>query len=120
MIRKMIRKIIGVLVAVCLSTYVLAHTSLKTSQPESGSILKASPESVTLEFAKPVRLTRLRIEATNTEERELDFSPDAVSAEFTTASPKLAPGRNAIHWTALSPDGHVIEGTIILVLSPDG
>ena len=115
----MIRSFFGIFIAACLATAVLAHTSLKTSLPESGSILDASPESVTLEFVKPVRLTQLRLESANTEERKLDFTPSSVSAEFVASAPNLGPGRNAIHWTALSPDGHVIEGTIILVLQTE-
>lgn len=116
----MIRKTLMTLIALSLSTALFGHTSLKTSQPESGSVLSVSPDQVTLEFVKPVRLTQLRLEAANTEERKLEFTPTSESAEFTAAAPKLSPGRNAIHWTALSPDGHVIEGTIILVLREEG
>ena len=115
----MLNKLLGALIAITLAVAVQAHTSLKTSQPESGTILSSSPEYVTLEFVKPVRLTQLRVEAASAEERKLEFTPNEVSAEFTVTAPNLSPGRNAIHWTALSPDGHVIEGTIILVMRAD-
>ena len=37
-------------------------------------------------------------------------------AHVAEAKPELAPGRNEIRWTALSADGHVIEGSLIIVL----
>ena len=99
-----------------LSVAAFAHTSLKSSIPASGTVLTSSPDSVTLEFAKPVRLTLVRVESIGGNDRKLDFAPGEVSAKFETDPPNLVPGRNAIHWTALSPDGHVIDGMIILVL----
>lgn len=116
----MIRKLISCLAAAtCLTVAAWAHTSLKQSTPGSGTILTSSPQTVALEFVKPVRLTQVRIESPNGTERKLAFSPSEVSAKFETDSPNLLPGRNAVHWTALSPDGHVIEGAIILVLRPE-
>ena len=107
------------ILAAGLAVTALAHTSLKASVPASGTIVTSSPKSVTLEFVKPVRLTLVRVESVGGNDRKLDFSPGEVSAKFETDAPELSPGRNAIHWTALSPDGHVIDGTIILVLRPE-
>jgi len=101
-----------------LATAVLAHTPLKETSPASGSILEVSPDSVMLEFGQAVRLTLVRVESPDGSERRLDFSPRESSAIFETEAPNLVAGRNAIHWTALSPDGHVIEGVVILVLRP--
>lgn len=102
-----------------LSAATFAHTPLKQVTPASGSIVSTSPESVTLEFAQPVRLTLVSIESADGNTRQLEFSPSGSADTFTTVAPALMPGRNAIQWKALSPDGHVIEGTVILVLNPE-
>lgn len=112
----MIRLIASAVLSLFLVSTLSAHTSLKATHPESGSILSAAPEQVTLEFLEPVRLTQLRIESALQEPRRLKFMPNAISREYSAATPDMGPGRNAIHWTALAADGHVIEGTIILVV----
>lgn len=94
-----------------------AHTALAGSTPASGSILPVSPDAVTLDFEEPVRLTSAICESRG-EQRALVFSPHGRSSQFTIDAPNLAPGRNSILWKALSPDGHVVEGTIIIVIKP--
>nr|WP_321358905.1 copper resistance protein CopC [uncultured Hyphomonas sp.] len=96
-----------------------AHTGLERTAPSSGSILSASPEQIELEFEQEVRLTSVRMEMPDGSGRKLSFSPAKKSREFRTEAPGLAAGRSSIHWTALSPDGHVVDGMIILVLRPD-
>ncbi len=113
----MLIRLISVFLIVCaLTTAVIAHTPLKETTPASGSILDSSPDSVRFEFGQAVRMTLVRVEAIDGSERRLAFSPSGSSAVFETEAPNLAPGKNAVHWTALSPDGHVIEGVVILIV----
>lgn len=105
--------------AMLVSLPALAHTPLKATVPASGAVLTESPAIIEFEFAKPVRLTLVRIDAAGLEGRKLEFAPQASSARFDVKAPDLALGRNEIHWTALSPDGHVIDGVIVLVLDKD-
>ena len=114
-----LKKYVALAALAWISTAVIAHTPLKSTNPENGSTLSKSPESVSLEFAQAVRLTQLRVELANSEKRRLEFSPKETSTTYTSSSPDLVPGRNVVHWTALSADGHVIEGTIIVVIQPD-
>lgn len=94
-----------------------AHTALHASAPASGSILQESPAALTLQFAEETRLTAVTLQSREGE-RALAFTPADAALEFTSTAPRLAVGRNAIVWRALSLDGHVVEGTIILVLKP--
>lgn len=94
---------------------VLAHTALKSASPASGTVLTAPPPVLTLTFLQPTRLTSLVLVNT-AGEKALPFKPGGSALTFTTAKPALAPGRNEIRWRALSEDGHVVEGSIILVL----
>jgi methionine-rich copper-binding protein CopC len=92
-----------------------AHTTLRGTVPASGSVLTESPPSIELTFLEPARLTSLMI-VTAAGERPLAFTPTASALTFVSAEPRLEPGRNEIRWTALSRDGHVIEGHLIIVL----
>jgi methionine-rich copper-binding protein CopC len=93
----------------------LAHTALKSSSPKSGTVLTQSPPVLTLTFAQSTRLTSLKLVNT-AGEKPLPFKPGGKALTFTTAKPVLVPGRNEIRWRALSQDGHVVDGSIILVL----
>lgn len=92
-----------------------AHSALQGSSPASGSVLTRSPAAVTLTFNEPTRLTSLVLVTTDGK-RRLAFAPTRSARSFTTRAPRLALGRNEIRWRALSQDGHVVEGSIIIVL----
>lgn len=92
-----------------------AHTALKRSNPASGSVLTRSPPVLTLTFLERTRLTSLVL-VTASGERRLAFKPGGSALTFTVANPALVRGRNEVRWRALSQDGHVVEGSIILVL----
>lgn len=51
--------LIGPLVLVATPT--LAHSSLDTTTPEDGTVLAEAPPHIVLTFAKPIRLTRIRL-----------------------------------------------------------
>ncbi|CAL4869443.1 hypothetical protein MMA231_03735 (plasmid) [Asticcacaulis sp. MM231] len=94
-----------------------AHTALTGSVPESGAILEQSPPSIALTFASPVRLTQIR-DVNGSKSKRLPFAPTGKSDSFTVQAPNLPAGRNELRWKALSEDGHVMEGTILVVIRP--
>ena len=96
-----------------------AHTSLRGASPASGSVLTQAPPQLSLTFLETARLTSL-ILVTASGERKLAFTPTGSALTFTTLRPHLERGRNEVRWTALSQDGHVIEGSIIIVLRAPG
>ena len=93
-----------------------AHSPLKTSMPESGATLDASPEVITLTFGDEVLLTSVvkRVDGAST---DLAYAPKAKAREFTVTAPDLATGENTLHWKALSPDGHVVEGDLTFTIA---
>lgn len=100
-----------------ISTAAQPHAVLESSLPASGSVLDASPAEIRLSFHEPTLLSFLAV-VSPAGERRLDFRPVGVSTEFTAATPELAVGRNEVQWRALSKDGHVVSGSIILVVKP--
>lgn len=92
-----------------------AHTALQDSSPASGSVLTEAPPALALTFVEPTRLTSLVL-VTSAGEKRLTFTPSGSARSFTSARPPLLRGRNEIRWRALSQDGHVVEGSIIIVL----
>ncbi len=113
----MTRSTLAALAALLLLTpaIVQAHTALRSSTPPSGSVLTRAPETLTLTFLEPARLTSLVL-VTAAGEKTLAFTPKGSATSFTSPKPALVKGRNEIRWTALSRDGHVVEGSIIIVL----
>ena len=96
----------------------LAHSTVKRTDPASGSVLAASPASVLIEFNEAARLTSVVVVTGDKPERKLEFEPSGAATSFTVKKPALEKGRNEIKWKALSSDGHPIAGTIILVIKP--
>lgn len=94
-----------------------AHTTVKSSNPASGSVLTGSPPLFEVTFAERVKLTSLLL-VNKAGQRKLAFKPSASALKFSSTKPGLVLGRNEIRWTALAQDGHVINGSIIIVLRP--
>lgn len=113
----MTRSILAALAALLLlaPAAVQAHTALRSSNPPSGSVLTQTPAKLTLIFLEPARLTSLKL-VTTAGEKTLSFSPKGSATVFTSPKPPFIKGRNEIRWTALSRDGHVVTGSIIIVL----
>lgn len=100
---------------VVLASSAQAHTSLRSSSPASGSVLTESPAVFSLTFLEPVRVTSLVL-VTAAGERQLEFAPVGSAVTFTVTGPGFVAGRNEVRWKALSQDGHVIEGSVIIVI----
>ncbi len=103
------------LIVMTVPAVVQAHTALQSVSPASGSVLTQSPPVLRLTFLEPASLTSLML-VTAAGERPLSFTPTGRALTFTAARPGFARGRNEIRWRALSRDGHVVEGSIIVVL----
>jgi copper transport protein len=93
-----------------------AHTSAVSTTPKSGSVLDASPASITLTLKEAARLTSVVVRSEGKPERKLTFTPNTSATQFTIEDPKLEAGKSEVKWTALSKDGHVVAGTIVLTV----
>lgn len=97
-----------------------AHTAVAGTTPPDGSVLEASPTSVEIRFRAPVSLTSVMLLEPGKPERKLQFQPRGSAAAFTVPNPQLGLGRNEIRWKALSRDGHVVQGALVLTVKPPG
>jgi methionine-rich copper-binding protein CopC len=91
-----------------------AHVHLEKSTPANGSVVTAAPESFTLVFSEPARLTALSIQKDGEPAaRKIAPLPRAASDHFTIAAPRLAPGGYTLRFRALDPeDNHVSMGKL--------
>lgn len=111
--------VLGLALAMAVSAApALAHSTVKSTAPVSGSILPASPAELTITFNEPARMASIVVVEAGKPERKLEFMPGGSATVFMVHNPNLATGRNEIKWTALSKDGHPISGSIIIVIKP--
>jgi methionine-rich copper-binding protein CopC len=113
-----VKQIAASLLLGLLVSQAIAHTTVIDTSPRTGSILEQSPPSIEINFRDPVRLTSVVAVESGKPERKLEFTPADSAAKFKVTDPKLGPGRAEIRWKALSKDGHVISGSLILVIQP--
>jgi methionine-rich copper-binding protein CopC len=118
MSRSTLQKFVAALLLVFPAVPSLAHTSVASTSPKTGSELKASPPVIEIEFSSEARLTSVVAIDAKKSERPLQFTPKSSATAFTLPNPELAPGRNEIRWKALSRDGHVVTGSLVLVINP--
>lgn len=99
-----------------LAAAAFAHTSATSTSPKSGSVLDASPATIGITFKEAARLTSVVVHQEGKPERKLTFTPNGSATEFTIENPGLEPGKSEVRWTALSKDGHVVKGVIVLTV----
>jgi len=99
-----------------LASVAWAHTVLENSNPASGSVLNASPKEIVLTFKEPTRMAAVTLMNATDKDRRLTVTTQGAAKSVVIADPRLGPGRNAVHWRAVSGDGHAVEGEVILVL----
>ncbi len=92
-----------------------AHAELVGTDPEEGAVLETAPESVTLTFNEPVRLTSQEVAVYDAEGEVVDSSASAGGVEVTVAlsgAADLVDGTYVVSWNVLSSDGHPISGAL--------
>lgn len=100
------------------ATLSLAHTTVAGTSPKSGSVLEQSPPVIEIQFREEARLTSVVVIEAGKPERRLEFTPKSSATNFKVHNPDLKSGRSEFQWKALSDDGHVIDGSLILVIKP--
>jgi methionine-rich copper-binding protein CopC len=96
----------------------LAHTSVATTTPKTGAVLEQSPPVIEIQFREEARMTSVVVVEPGKAARKLAYTPNAAAMVFKIADAALGPGRSEIQWKALSKDGHVVSGAIVLVIQP--
>ncbi len=94
----------------------LAHTSATSTTPATNSVLAASPPKIGITFKEAARLTSVVVHREGQPDRKLAFTPEGSATEFSIDDPALEAGKSEVRWTALSKDGHVVKGVIVLTI----
>ncbi|MEX1256108.1 MAG: CopD family protein [Gemmatimonadota bacterium] len=98
------------------------HTALERSIPDANSVLEMATDRIVLDFTTPVdaALSRITVRGpggTPVETGPVEYTEageDQIRVVF--ASP-TAPGPYQVDWQALAPDGHVVTGTFVFLVS---
>jgi methionine-rich copper-binding protein CopC len=117
-VRRQVQRATAGALSILLATSAWPHTTISQTEPASGAELPESPAAIEITFEHSAQLTSVIVVADGRPERQLRFEPVGSALKFKLPDPRLAPGRNVLHWKGLSADGHVIEGTLEYVISP--
>jgi methionine-rich copper-binding protein CopC len=98
------------------ATLAFGHTTLQSTSPANGAVLEQSPPVIEMTFRATANLTSVVVLEAGKEPRKLQFTPIGSATVFKIQDPQLARGRNQIQWKALSADGHVISGWLVLTV----
>src|SRR5688572_10698022 len=106
------KRLIGVILGVCLTVAAHAHTKLAASTPAADASV-AAPSVIELTFAGDVRLTSVSLTDSAGVAKHLDAVPTAVASRFSLAVHEpLAPGTYKVVWRAVGGDTHIISGEL--------
>ena len=92
-----------------------AHAELIDTDPAEGAVVETAPDTVTLTFNEPVRLTSQEIAVYDAAGDEVGSSAGSSGAEVTVdldGAADLPDGTYVVSWNVLSDDGHPISGAL--------
>lgn len=111
--------IVAVLVSMVMPADVFAHAGLAASSPSDGQIVESEVSTVKLEFSQPVRVTLVEVsqaDVSDSIETQSEL-PTSFVETVEVEVPTLQAGKYETSWTAVSQDGHVINGTFAFEVS---
>jgi copper resistance protein C len=103
---------------VCLSALVglsqlaFAHAHLLTSTPQADGTVHGPAIAIDLKFNSRVDGSRSHLDLLRPDGKVESLTVSAPSDAELAAQARLAPGKYAIRWQALSTDGHITRGEI--------
>ena len=105
------KKILIVLVIFFQSTFVYAHSPLKSIIPNDGIVLNEAPEEIKVYFKSSAKLLKATLQKVEGSEVILSREPLMKnSKDHIIPLPLLEPGIYHFKWRAMSKDGHIIKG----------
>ena len=86
---------------------------MQSSSPADGAVLAAAPETIDIQFKKPVRLTKVTLTPASAEAVEIDLSTAKGFADsFSLPVSDPLSGVIEMDWRAIAQDGHAMKGVI--------
>ena len=100
--------------AMLASPFAAAHASLKSSTPEAGATLTASPKEVALTFNEKIEPAFSSISVADGQGKSMSANKATVDAAnpavLRLAMPALATGTYTVNWAVAGHDGHHRKG----------
>ncbi|EFL90933.1 copper resistance CopC family protein [Ahrensia sp. R2A130] len=106
---------------ICLSTAAsaLAHSPLKMTVPADGAELASPPKTITMQFGKSARLTKVTVKQEKASDPvRLDLPTKSFARAFEMDGIPKAAGSYLVRWRALGKDGHVLKGSFGYTVAP--
>ena len=105
------KKILIVLVILFQSSFVYAHSPLKSIIPKDGIVLNVSPAEIKLYFKSSSKLLKITLQKAEGSEVVLSKEPLMKNSKnHIIPLPLLVSGIYYFKWRAMSKDGHIIKG----------
>ena len=103
---------IAVLTVIALASPASAHAALDTTEPASGAILDAPPDTVTLHFTEAVQADDDAVQVFDADRTRVDLGDvEAVDGRtIRVALDDIGDGGYVVAWKVVSADGHPING----------
>ena len=105
------QKILIVLFIFFQSSFVYAHSPVKSIIPENGIVLNKAPTEIKLNFKSAAKLLKTTLQKVEGSDVALSKEPLMKNAKnHSIPLPLLEPGMYHFKWRAMSEDGHIIKG----------
>ena len=105
------QKILIVLIILFHSSFVYAHSPLKSITPKNGVVLNKAPSEIKMNFKSSAKLLKATLEKVKGNEVILSKEPLMKNSKnHIIPLPLLEPGIYYFKWRAMSKDGHIIKG----------
>ena len=88
-----------------------AHSALKSTTPANGAVISQTPNEISLNFGKDIRLTRLMATHAGEKKIKLDLSKhNGFIKHYLIPFDGMGVGDYLIEWRGLGGDGHTLNG----------
>ena len=114
---------LAIAAAFSLASAANAHPQLKSAGPAPGSVVKASPKALRIQFNEGIVLGFSGIEVTNAAGQkqpvgEASLSPTDKNQLIVPLSAELVPGKYTVAWHAVGDDTHKVDGKYSFEVKP--
>ncbi|PHR94113.1 MAG: copper resistance protein CopC [Robiginitomaculum sp.] len=95
-----------------------AHTALKSSNIEHGSVLSDAPDHLEIVFGSAVGLVGIVLKDGGDQAIDLAYEkPKSMQKSFSITLPTLEAGKYTFYWRTVAKDGHVMKGEIAFTVT---
>ena len=105
------KRILIVLVIILQSSFVYAHSPVKSIIPKNGIVLNKAPTEIKVNFKSSAKLLKITLQKVDGSDVALSKEPLMKNDKnHSIPLPLLEPGIYHFRWRAMSEDGHIIKG----------